>query len=181
MKPKQRIQMKRTILTLLLALSPLALFAAEVSTDLNATPAQLTSRYGKPVKVETGYYGAGTSYSYQPSKNLYVYATTNPYGNKVEDVIYVQASGAFSKAQKSRLLQLNCDPHIAYWGDSGASDLFGEWDGTTEVKRLGKEKNLIVKDDLNWSRWGIIAKVTDNGGYQVRTQKQFYLEQKFVR
>jgi hypothetical protein len=173
--------MKRTVLTLLLALSPLALFAAEVSTDLNATPAQLTSRYGKPVKVETGYYGPGTSYSYHPSHNLYVYATTNPYGTKVEDVIYVQASGAFSKAQKSHLLQLNSDPHIAYWGDSGASDGFGEWDGTEEVKRLGKERNLIVKSDLNWSRWGIIAKVTDNGGYQVRTKKQFYLEQKFIR
>src|ERR1700740_3750248 len=64
--------------------------AYEVSPDLNAAVAQLTARYGKPKKVERAWYGAGMSYGFQPSPNLYVYATTNPRGSRIEDVIYIR-------------------------------------------------------------------------------------------
>jgi|SRR5271165_3159519 len=186
--------MKLILTALLSALTFSAAHATETinpghPTDLKSTVAQLTSRYGKPVKVEKGWYGAGLSYEFHPSRNLYVYATTDPSQTRIEDVIYSQFTGkygesqqAFSKGEKSRFLARNSDPHVAYWGDYGAQGTDGNWDGTEEVKRLGRERNLTVRSDLNWT-WAnsIVAKETEQGGYQVRTLRQFDLEQAYLR
>jgi hypothetical protein len=150
-------------------------------TDLNSTVAQLTSRYGKPVMVEKGWYGAGLSYEFHPAESLYVYATTTPDQTRVEDVIYTQFTGKpFTAAEKSHLLVHNSDPHITYYGDSIAFGTEVEWDGTEQVKRLGKEHNLTLKSDLNWTHQ-IVTKETDNGSYQIRTKAQFDREQKFLK
>lgn len=156
-------------------------------TDLNSTVAQLTSRYGKPVKVEKGWYGAGLSYEFHPSKNSYIYATTNPEQTLVEDVIYTQFGGKygnipqqFTKEEKSAFIARNSDAHITYWGDANAQGTDGNWDGTDKVKHLGREYNLTVRYDLNWTEHSIIGRDVDKDGYQVRTLKQFNVEQKYL-
>jgi hypothetical protein len=171
------------IATLLTALSALPAFADGRNprgfTDLNSTPAQLAARYGKPVKVEKGWYGAGLSYSFQPNKELFVYATTNPQGTKVEDVVYKSTGKPFTYDQKEYFLLINSNPHISYYGDCREFDQDTDWDGTESVKHLGKERNLTVKSDLNWTHQ-IVAKDTDDSGYQLRTKAQFDVEQKFI-
>jgi hypothetical protein len=158
-------------------------------TDLKSTVAEMTARYGKPIKIEAGWYGAGVSYTFHPYKGFYVYATTNPAQTLVEDVIYSQFSGRygeislpFSKAQKSNFIAKNSDSHVQYWGDYTAQGPDMNWDGTEEIKHLGVEGRVIVRYDLNWTNdHSIVAKETENGGFQVRTKNQFDVEQPYVK
>ena len=175
--------MRNKALLLLLSFTALtSTYAINIApTDLNATPAELAARYGKPVKIESSWFGGGgLSYSFQPSRTLFVYATTNPYSNKVEDVIYRKLNGSWTKGETETFILRNSDPHIAYYGDVHEFDVNFDYSGLEDVKHLGKERDLIIKSDYNWTHQ-IIGKTTDNGAFQVRTQKQFYLEQKFIK
>ena len=122
----------------------------------------------------------GLSYSFQPTKALFIYSTTNPSGTKVEDVVYKELVRPLTQVERDRFLVLNSDSHITYYGDFLEFDQSFDWDGKGSVKRLGKEKNLIVKSHYNWTHQ-IICKDTDNGFFQVRTKAQFDLEQKFIK
>jgi hypothetical protein len=175
--------MIKQLILLLLSFAGLAAQANAFNiaqTDLNATPAQLAARYGKPVRVEASWFGGGgLSYSFQPSKTLFVYATTNPYNTKVEDVIYKKLNGSWTRAEWETFILRNTDPHIVYYGDMHEFDVNFDSNGLEDVKHLGKERNLVIKSDYNWTHQ-IIGKTTDDGGFQVRTKKQFEIEQKFV-
>ena len=70
------------------------------ATDLNSTPAQLAQRYGKPVKVEPSFFGKGTSYGFQPTKNTYVYTTTDPSEAAIGSVLYFKFDGLFTQEEK---------------------------------------------------------------------------------
>jgi hypothetical protein len=153
--------------------------------DLGSTPAQLIARYGTPVSVEKGWYGAGNSYGFftDKSKTMFLYATTTPDGSKVEDVIFQASKNgknvAATKAQKFHLLLVNSDPHIEYY-----SDEFGvmaqDWDGTDDWPNYKGYKHVGVKADINWTHC-IFVTDTETGGYQLRTKKQFDLEQPYVK
>jgi hypothetical protein len=196
LKTTERItEMKRILLTALTGLSFASpLFAGgnyTGRTDLNSTPAQLIALYGKPQKVETGWYGFGTSYSFTLKHGVYLYATTNPYNTKVEDVIYTRPSKPWTDAEEDHLLLVNSDLHITYDGDYSS-----DWNGVEHVEHLGKEKNLWVKSDCYCTHqivakdiWGlptapdaeILPGLLEQGGYQLRTKKQFDVEQKFIK
>src|ERR1700740_461819 len=161
--------------------------AYEVSPDLNATVAQLTARYGKPKKVERAWYGAGMSYGFQPSPNLYVYATTNPRGSRVEDPIYIRfnhwVNVPYTSQEARALLQQNLDHHITWKSDYPGVSF---WDGIEDVKHLRKESGLMRAWSLNYNR-AVISNTRkldtkDIKGNpiiagQVRTLDQFNVEQ----
>ena len=164
--------------------------AYEVSPDLNATVAQLTARYGKPKKVERAWYGAGMSYGFQPNPNLYVYATTNPSGSRVEDLIYIRFKDWVNvpcTSQEARgLLQQNLDHHITWKTDYPGVSF---WDGIEDVKHLGKEHGVMRVWSLNYNH-AVIGNTRQldhkdiNGNpiiaAQVRTLDQFHAEQSAI-
>jgi hypothetical protein len=163
-----------------------------VSPDLNATVAQLISRYGQPKKVEHSWYGAGMSYGFEPNPNLYVYATTNPSGSRVEDVIYIRfkdwVNVPYTREEAKRLLIENLDHHLTW-----KTDLPGVtyWDGISDVRHLGKEHGLREVLSLNYNHAviGNMRKLDDHKdikgspiiAFQVRTLNQFYAEQAAIR
>ena len=175
--------------TALILMGPLAR-AHGVSPDLNSTPAQLVARYGKPTKVERAWYGAGMSYGFQPSANLYIYATTDPSGSRVEDVLYVRFKDWVNVPYTSRearvLLQRNLDYHVAWKGDRPGVSF---WDGIDDVSHLGKEYGVLREWSLTNDR-AVIAntrKIDSKDikgnpiiGGQVRTLEQFNVEQQAI-
>ena len=184
--------MKHTVKPYLAASTAFILMGAfaqvyEVSPDLNATVAQLSARYGKPKKVERAWYGAGMSYGFQPSPNLYVYATTNPSGSRVEDVIYVRFKDwvniPYTSQEARSLLHQNLDHHITWKSDYPGVSF---WDGIEDVRHLGKEYGVMRAWSLNYNR-AVIANtrklnIKDIKGNpltaaQVRTLDQFEVEQ----
>jgi hypothetical protein len=165
--------------------------AYEVSPDLNATVAQLTARYGKPKKVERAWYGAGMSYGFQPNPNLYVYATTNPSGSRVEDLIYIRFKDwinvPYTSQEARALMQQNLDHHITWRSDYPGVSF---WDGIEDVKHLGKEHGVMQAWSLNYNH-AVIGNTRKldtkdiNGNpiiaAQVRTLDQFQAEQSAIR
>ena len=175
--------MKKILLTILSSYAlaaPLLALNITGRTDLNSTPAELISVYGKPVKIERGWYGAGVSYTFRLPSGVYLYATTNPARLNVEDVIYTRPGKPFSDKEKAELINRNSDSRITYYGDYHEFGVNFDYDGTETVKRRGKERDLTVKSDYNWTHQ-IFAKTTEEGGYQIRTRNQFDLEQKFLK
>ena len=152
-----------------------------VTTDLNATPAQLGQRYGKPVKTEPSFFGKGTSYGFQPDQNSYVYATTDPSGALIGSVMYFKFGGPFTQAEKEKLFRKNVDPGHMWDGYN-----YADWDGTHDYKRLGAESGLhkvireangpgaVIGNDHKDDKSGVIS-------YQVRTGEQFAFEQPVIR
>jgi hypothetical protein len=164
-----------------------------VSPDLKATVTQLIARYGKPRKIEHAWYGAGMSYGFQPSPDLYVYATTNPSGSRIEDVIYIRfkkwVNIPYTPEESKRLLIKNLDHHLVWKTDlTGGCSMpqLSYWDGVTGVRHLGKEYNLSEVFSLNCD-YAVIANTRKldtkdiNGNpiiaAQVRTLDQFHAEQ----
>jgi hypothetical protein len=163
------------------------------TTDLNLTPAQLATRYGKPVKVERAWYGAGTSYSFQPNKYFFIYATTEPTGGRVEDIVYLRFNSdwttrPYTPAELKSIFKSNLDCHRTWTGERcpGYSSF---WDGTYNLKKLGKEGNegLFIEYTITEDRAvvGNFRKVEGKKdvkgntlvGAQVRTKAQFLAEQ----
>jgi hypothetical protein len=152
-----------------------------VTTDLNSTPVQLAQRYGKPVKVEPAFFGKGTSYGFQPTKNSYIYATTDPSGTLIGSVMYFKFDSPFTQAEKEQLFRKNMDPTHVWDGDN-----FANWDGTNDFKRLGAESGthkviceangpgVVIGNDHKDDKSGAIS-------YQVRTWKQFAFEQPIIK
>lgn len=152
-----------------------------VTTDLNATPAQLGQRYGKPVKVEPSFFGKGISYGFQPTKNTYVYATTNPSGVLIGSVMYFKFDGPFTLEEKKRLFRMNVDHSHVWDGDN-----YADWDGTHDYKGLGAESGihmvlcetngpgLVIGNDHKDDKSGVVS-------YQVRRWEQFAFEQPMLK
>jgi hypothetical protein len=76
--------------------------------DLNASPAQSGQRYGKPVKVEPSFFGKGISYGFQPTKNTYVYATTNPSGVLIGSVMLLQVRWPVNSGRERKVIPQEC-------------------------------------------------------------------------
>lgn len=152
-----------------------------VTTDLNSTPAQLAQRYGKPVKIEPSFFGKGTSYGFQPTKNTYVYATTALSGPVIGSVMYFKFDGPFTQEEKEKLFHKNIDPGHVWDGYN-----YYNWDGTRDFKRLGAENGthkvireangpgVVIGNDHKDDKSGAIS-------YQVRTGDQFAFEQPIVK
>jgi hypothetical protein len=152
-----------------------------VTTDLNATPTQLAQRYGKPVKTEPSFFGKGTSYGFQPTKNSYVYATTDPSGALIGSVMYFKFDGPFTQEEKETLFRKNVDPGHVWDGYN-----FANWDGTHDYKRLGTENGIhkvireangpgvVIGNDHRDDKSGAIS-------YEVRTGEQFAVEQPIIK
>lgn len=152
-----------------------------VTTDLNSTPAQLAQRYGKPVKTESSFFGKGTSYGFQPTKNTYVYATTGPSEAVIGSVMYFKFDRPFTAQQKSHLLHQNLDPNRVW---EGARD--AHWDGAHELAQIGAENghhqvireangpNVVIGNDHKDDKSGVSS-------YQVRTGEEFNFEQAIIK
>jgi hypothetical protein len=153
-------------------------------TDLNSSPAVLAAKYGKPVKVEPAWCFKGTSYSFQPSANTYIYATTNPEGSAIEDLMYFKFNGPFSEAEKTALYNANVDRSHVWDGDYRGFDFGFDWDGRREVKKLGFERyKHHILYEVNGGH-AIVDNVREQDGktsYQVRTLKQFRFEQTAIK
>jgi hypothetical protein len=187
--------MYKSISTLIL----LALGTAAFGQDLNSTPAQLAAKYGKAVKIEKSWCGAGLSYGFQPSPSRYIYATTDPSGSRVEDLVYIKLDGgSFSEKEKSDFLLANSDRHIAWQGDNEPY-----WNGGIDQKTLGRERfPHTVKAQSNGPRF-IIYNMHNQGwkkdpasgkwvetpadpkagpvSFQIRTGTQFQVEQAVIK
>jgi hypothetical protein len=161
-----------------------ALAHAQDQTDLNSTPAALAARYGKPVKIEAAWCFKGTSYSFQPSLNTYIFATTNSDGTKIEDLMYFKFNGAFSRAEKAALYKRNVDQSRVWDGDYRGFFSRFDWDGKREFKKLGLER---YKHCIQYETNGVNAIVENmheqdgKTSYQLRTLKQFLFEQAAIK
>ena len=150
------------------------------TTDLEASPAELEQRYGKPVKTELSYFGRGLAYGFQPDKTSYVYATTGSNG-KVTSVMYFKFDLPFTAQEKSQILHQNLDPHRVW---EGARD--AHWDGAHDLARMGAENghhqvireangpNVVIGNDHKDDKSGVIS-------YQVRTGEEFNFEQPIIK
>lgn len=153
-------------------------------TDLNSAPSVLTAKYGKPVKVEPAWCLKGTSYSFQPSVNTYIFATTNPEGTAIADLMYFKFNGPFSDPEKTALFKQNVDRGRAWDGDQRGFFSRFDWDGKREYKKLGLER---YKHNVLYETNGVNAIVEnmheqDNKtSFQVRTMKQFLFEQTAIK
>ena len=166
------------------ALSMTGALARAQQTDLNSTPAAIAAKYGKPVKVESAWCFKGTSYSFQPSLNTYIFATTNPDGTKIEDLMYFKFNGPFSGAEKAALYKQNVDRGHVWDGDYRGFFSRFDWDGKREFKKLGLER---YKHYIQYETNGVNAIVENmheqdgKTSYQLRTLKQFLFEQTAIK
>jgi hypothetical protein len=161
-----------------------AAMVKQVQTDLNSAPAALAAKYGKPVKVESAWCFKGTSYSFQPSLNTYIFATTNPEGTAIEDLMYFKFNGPFSEAEKSVLYKQNVDQGRVWDGDYRRYSSRFDWDGKQEFKKLGLENyKHYVQYETNGVN-AIVENMHEQDGktsYQLRTLKQFFFEQTAIK
>ncbi len=143
--------------------------------DLGSTVADLTAKYGKPVKVEKAWCG-GTAYGFQPTKMTYVYAIET--NGTVGDIIYFD----FNKPQITRedsvklfRSQFPIVPPIT-WADKEYKNGLGE-----EKGKHWKHTQWIVQSfDMLREGKSFISNPKDKG-WQFRTPEQFAAEQAVIK
>lgn len=136
------------------------------------------ANYGKEVKSSQAWCG-GTAYSFLHG-DTYIYAIIPEKGSQVADVSYfsnVKAGPLPADAcEKFWLLNQNGSK----W-DSGSATNWLNWNGRKTYKSLGLERGYehIVQYSRD-SKYANVGNRTKHG-YQVRTLKQFYTEQKVIK
>jgi hypothetical protein len=163
--------MKSILLSLLLASS--------VQARIGWTLEDCRKNYGPEVKVNPAWCG-GTAYSFIKN-DLYVYAIIPNKESKVADVSYFNnlVAQPLANAMCEKLWLLNQNPG-PIWDAGSASDWLN-WNGRKSYKNLGLETGYehIVQYSRD-SKYCNVGNRSKNG-YQVRTLKQFYKEQKVIK
>lgn len=143
--------------------------------DLGSTVADLTAKYGKPVKVEKAWCG-GTAYGFQPTKMTYVYAIET--NGTVGDIMYFD----FNKPQITQedsidLLhsQFPIVPPIT-WADKEHKKGLGEEKG----KHWTHTQWIVQSFDMLRGGKSFISNPKDKG-WQFRTPEQFAAEQAVIK
>jgi hypothetical protein len=163
--------MKSILLSLLLASS--------VQARIGWTLEDCRKNYGPEVKVNTAWCG-GTAYSFIKN-DLYVYAIIPSKESKVADVSYFNnlVAQPLANTMCEKLWLLNQNPGTIW--DAGSASDWLNWNGRKSYKSLGLETGYehIVQYSRN-SKYCNVGNRSKNG-YQVRTLKQFYKEQKVIK
>jgi hypothetical protein len=160
--------MKMKTLTIAAAM----IIAATAQARLGWNLERCRTNYGHEVKVEKAWCG-GTAYGFV-SNGFYIYAITGSDG-KISDVSYFdnKTVGKISPLVKEQLLRLN-QAGLEY-----EQQLTG-WDGKHHCSSLGLEpfSHAVIYQPSSFL--GLVENDNKNG-YQVRTLKQFQIEQSFLK
>jgi hypothetical protein len=137
--------------------------------------AECRAQYGHEVKTEPAWCG-GTAYSFKTS-GLYLYAIIGAEG-RVSDVSYFDNT---KKAPLSPALQERL--WIQNQGDKVYDNLdLRLWNARTEFKKkLGQEHGEHWLE-YSWDgKEGLVMNPSRNNGFQIRSLKEFNIEQKIVK
>jgi hypothetical protein len=164
--------MKTTMKTSLLTIAAAMIIAATAQARIGWNLEQCRTNYGHEVKLEKAWCG-GTAYGFV-SNGLYIYAITGSDG-KISDVSYFDNKTAdkISPLLKQQLLRLN------QAGFQYELQLTG-WDGKHHCSSLGLERFAHAVIYQPSSFLGLVENDNKNG-YQVRTLKQFQIEQSVLK
>jgi len=149
------------------------------------TPKAQADKPASPVSMFIPYdYHRDRVVHFQPSLNTYIFATTNPEGTKIEDLMYFKFNGRFSESEKAALYKQNVDRGHVWDGDYRGFFSRFDWDGKREFKKLGLER---YKHYIQYETNGVNAIVENmheqdgKTSYQLRTLKQFLFEQTAIK
>jgi hypothetical protein len=143
--------------------------------DLGSTVADLTAKYGKPVKVEPAWCG-GTAYGFQPTKMTYVYAIES--NGTVGDIMYFDFNKPQITQEDSVKLfrsQFPIVPPIT-WADKEYKKGLGEEKG----KHWKHTQWIVQSADMLREGKSFISNPKDKG-WQFRTPEQFAAEQAVIK
>jgi hypothetical protein len=143
--------------------------------DLGSAVADLTAKYGKPVKVEKAWCG-GTAYGFQPTKMTYVYAIET--NGTVGDIMYFDFNKPQITQEDSVKLfrsQFPIVPPIT-WADKEYKKGLGEEKG----KHWRHTQWIVQSFDMLREGKSFISNPKDKG-WQFRTPEQFAAEQAVIK